>query len=113
MDSRLSEPGLFGNQSRTKILLAIYLLNETYPSELAQLLGRSVSRIQDAVVNFEQIGVVLTRSFAGARVVSLNSNYFAYEELRPLLQKLALKDIELQEALAAKRRRPRKMKKAI
>lgn len=107
------EPGLFGSEARTKVLLAIYLLNETYASELAQLLGRSVSRIQAAVSSFETIGVVTTRVFGGARLISLNTNFFAAEELRELLQKISIQDVALQQMLAKKRRRPRRMNKGL
>jgi hypothetical protein len=107
------EPGLFGSEARTRVLLAIYLLNETYASELAQLLGRSVSRIQAAVESFELVGVVTTKVFGSTRMISLNPHFFAAGELRELLQKLGLQDVELQQMLAKKRRRPRRMKKEL
>ncbi|MBI1332679.1 MAG: hypothetical protein JST12_02560 [Armatimonadetes bacterium] len=113
MENGTKEPGLFGSEAKTRVLLAIYLLNETYASELAQLLGRSVSRIQEAVAGFETVGVVVTRMFGGARVITLNPNYFAAEELKELLRKLGTEDVVLQKMLAKKRRRPRRMGKEL
>lgn len=99
---------LFGNRNRTVVLVAIRLLGETWPSELAALLQLRLYSVQTILAAFEREGVVLSRAVGRTRQVSLNRRYFAHAELGALLWKLGQNDVELQLSLASRRRRPRR-----
>ncbi len=100
-------PALFGNENRTAVLLAIRLLEQTYPSELAALLGLRLFTVQSILAGLESEGAVASRSLGRTRAVELNPRYFAYKELDALLWRLGQGDVGLQTKLARRRRRPR------
>ena len=99
---------LFGSPSRTAILVALRLLEDTYPSELAALLGLGLYSVQRVLQSLEAEGVVATRMLGTTRRVTLNPRYFAHAQLGALLWELGAHDEELQRALAARRRRPQR-----
>lgn len=105
------EQEVFGNRNRTSLLLAVSLLGETYPSELAQVLGVRLYTVQSILADFEREGIVVSRLFGRTRRVSLNPRYFAHKELGVLLSKLGKRDVTLQQSLSARRRRPRRVGK--
>jgi DNA-binding transcriptional ArsR family regulator len=90
------------------VLVAIRLLEETYPSELAQLLGVRPYTVQSILASLERESIVASRLMGRTRIVSLNPRYFAHAELSALLWKLGQHDLNLQAKLAARRRRPRR-----
>lgn len=102
-----ARPRLFGNENRTAVLLAIRLLQQTWPSELAKVLSLRLFTVQQILTSFEQEGVIASRVMGRTRVVTLNPRYFAAKELDALTWKLAMQNTELQQALAQVRRRPR------
>jgi hypothetical protein len=102
---------LFGTSIRTAILVGLRLLEESYPSELAMLLGTRLYSVQKVLQSLESEGVVVSRTFGNTRRVTLNPRYFAHAQLAALLWELGSHDPALQRALAAKRRRPRRMGK--
>ena len=104
---------LFGNGTRTATLLLIAMLGETHASEIAQVLGRSRSRIKDAADSLERAGVIVGADEGTARRLRLNSRYVAADELRALLMKLGSQEVDLQNRLATIRRRPRRAGKQI
>jgi DNA-binding MarR family transcriptional regulator len=106
-------PSIFGAPLRTQVLLSIYLMEETHASELARLLGRSLSRIQAQVESLELAGITVSRVEGRNRRVIINPRFAFKEELFSLLQKMAMFDEELQMKLAAKRSRPRREGKQI
>ena len=99
---------LFGNRNRTVVLVAIRLLGETWPSELAAMLQLRLYSVQTILAAFEREGVVLSRAVGRTRQVSLNPRYFAHAELDALLWRLGQNDVGLQSSLASRRRRPRR-----
>lgn len=105
------EQELFGNRNRTALLLAVSLLDETYPSELAQVLGVRLYTVQSILAKLEREGVLVSRLLGRMRRVSLSPRFFAYRELSILLSKLGKHDLALQQSLAARRRRPRRVGK--
>lgn len=109
----VNNTGVFGTATRSNTLLAIHLLGETHASELAALLGRSLSRVQSAIESLERTGLVVGLEEGNTRRVRLNQRFPAIKELDILLSALGKADIELQRKLAAKRRRPRKRGKAL
>jgi hypothetical protein len=107
--SELDRPiQLFGNRNRTAILVALRLLGESYPSELAAMMGIRLYSVQSVLASFERESVIVSRLFGRTRRVSLNPRYFANKELQALLWKLGQQDVELQSVLATRRRRPRR-----
>jgi DNA-binding transcriptional ArsR family regulator len=99
---------LLGSTTRTEILVALRLLGETYPSELARILDRRLYSIQSVLAALEADGVVASRKFGRSRSISLDPRYFAHKELSDLLWKLGEQAHELQKKLARARRRPRR-----
>ena len=97
----------FGGQARTRVLLALRMLDESYPRELARVLGLPVSGVQMALRGLERDGLVAGRIAGRTRLVRLNPRYFARDELQRYLLKLAGADAELQTRVADLRRRPR------
>ncbi|NOK18571.1 ArsR family transcriptional regulator [Corallococcus carmarthensis] len=88
--------------------MAIRLLEGTYPSELAALLGVRLYTVQSILTSLEREAVIASRLMGRTRMVSLNPRYFAHAELSALLWKLGENDATLQSKLAARRRRPRR-----
>ena len=99
---------IFGGRLRTAVLTAIRLLGDTYPSELAALLGVRLFAVQRVLDSLEHEAVIVSRSVGRTRSVSLNPRYFAHRELAQLLWRLGREDADLQVALSARRRRPRR-----
>lgn len=105
--------GVFGSSTRTNTLIIISLLGETHASEIAAVLGKSPSRIQDAVASLESAGLLVGIEEGRTRRLLLNPRYPAAAELNALLQSLGRLDVPLQEKLGDMRRRPRRTGKAI
>ena len=97
----------FGGQARTRVLLGLRLLDESYPRELARVLDLRLSGVQMAVRGLERDGLVAGRLAGRTRLIRLNPRYFAREELQRYLLKLASADTGLQNRISALRRRPR------
>lgn len=102
------DPQLFGNRNRTAVLLAIRMLEETYPSEVAQMLGIHLYTVQSILSSLESEAIVVSRLMGRTRTLKLNPRYFASTELNALLWKLGRADVALQKQLATRRRRPRR-----
>ncbi|MCY1046380.1 hypothetical protein OV208_34060 [Corallococcus sp. bb12-1] len=88
--------------------MAIRLLEGTYPSELAALLGVRPFTVQSILASLEREAILVSRLMGRTRMVSLNPRYFAHAELSALLWTLGAHDRDLQAKLAARRRRPRR-----
>lgn len=99
---------LFGTANRTAVLVAIRLLEQTFPSELAALLGLRLFSVQQILGSLEREGIIASRALGRTRSVGLNPRYFAATELEELLWTLGQADVALQQKLAARRRRPRR-----
>jgi hypothetical protein len=108
-----SKSSPFGGQGRTRVLLALRLLGESYPRELARVLEMPVSGVQKAVQGLELDGLVAGRSLGRTRVVQLNPRYFAATALSEFLLRLSEPEVELRERVAALRRRPRRTGKPL
>jgi len=103
----------FGGQVRTRVLLSLRLLTESYPRELARLLAQPVNGIQGALRSLERDGLVATRLAGRTRLVRINPRYFAKQDLDRYLLRLAAADRELQSRVSALRRRPRRSGKPL
>lgn len=106
--SRRDATRLFGSRRRTSVLILLRLLEESYPTELARLLGARLYAIQTIIDSLESEGVIVTRRLGQTRRVQFNPRYVAHDELQALLWTLGENDHELQRAAARKRGRPRR-----
>ena len=115
MASRLeTRPSLFGTALRTRVLTAVAALEETYPVELARILGsKETLPVRRVLSSLEREGVIASRPRLGVRQVFLDPRYFAAKELRALLERLAKADPVLSAGIAADRRRPRRVGKSV
>lgn len=113
MDRLSTDIELFGGRNRTSVLLAICLLEQTWPSQLAQVLSLRLFAVQRILDALHREGVLASRVAGRTRLVTLNPRYFAAKPLRTLLWDLAKHDVPLQEKLAVLRRRPRQPGKRL
>src|SRR5262245_26600598 len=98
----------FGSQARTRVLLALRLVDESYPRELARLLNVPLNGVQMAVRALARDGLVVARAAGRTQLVRLNPRYFAREDLARYLLTLASADATLNRRVAEERRRPRR-----
>ncbi len=103
----------FGSPTRTRVLLAIRLLDQSYPRELARLLGTALSGVQGALRSLERDGLVAARDAGRTRVFRLDPRYFAYDDLRRLLLRLSEPERELRASVERLRKRPRRTSKPL
>src|SRR3972149_5126531 len=71
----------FGGVGRTRVLLALRMLSESYPRELARVLGMPFSSVLQALRSLEMDGLVAGRALGRTRVFKIDPRYFAYDEL--------------------------------
>ena len=103
----------FGGQLRTRVLVALRLLGTSYPRELARLLDAYPFGVRKAVHGLERDGLVSSRTAGRTRVCQLSPVYFARDELRLYLARLADADAELRRRVERLRRRPRQTAKPL
>ncbi len=103
----------FGSKTRTQALVALSLMESSYPRELARLFGSAVNGVQAALRSLERDGLVVARAVGRTRLFQLNPRYFAASAVRALLDRLAAADPDLGERVSALRRRPRRTAKPL
>jgi len=103
----------FGADGRTRVLLALRLLGDSYPRELARLLERPLSGVQKALRSLELDGLVAGRPVGRTRVYRLNPRYFAADALFGYLSRLTEPEQRLKDRAAELRRRPRRSAKPL
>jgi DNA-binding PadR family transcriptional regulator len=103
----------FGGKTRTRVLLALRLLGESYPRELARILETSLWGVQQAIRNLELDGLVAGRLMGRTRIFRINPAYFASEDLQRYLLRLTEPEEDLRDKVAALRRRPRRTGKKL
>lgn len=103
----------FGSASRTGALIALNLLEESYPRELARLLDQALFGVQRALAGLERDGLVASRMAGRTRLYRLNPRYFALRELRDFLSRLAVAEERLRARIEDLRRRPRRAGKRL
>jgi len=103
----------FGSATRTRVLLALSLLGESYARELARVLNAPLSGVQKALQGLELDGVVAARAVGRTRVFQLDPRYFARDALKQFLRRLTEPETALQRQIATLRRRPRRTGKPV
>ena len=103
----------FGGAGRTRVLLALRLLSESYPRELARVLAMPFSTVVKALRSLERDGLVAGRLLGRTHVFRLDPRYFALADLERFLLRLSEPEFELRDRVAALRRRPRRAAKPL
>jgi DNA-binding transcriptional ArsR family regulator len=103
----------FGSKTRTQVLLALRLLEQTYPRELARLLGVPLSVVQKAMRTLERDSLVVGRAVGRTRSFQINPRYFAVKELVAYLARLLEPESKLKQRAALIRKRPRQTGKRL
>ena len=103
----------FGSKSRTWVLLALRLLEESYARELSRLLEIPLNAVQQALSGLERDGLVAGRPAGRTKLYRLNPRYFSRTELERYLSRLLEPENELRERAESLRRRPRGTGKPI
>ena|ERR1035437_6210234 len=103
----------FGSQTRTRLLLALELLGQSYARELARLLGASLSAVQKGLASLERDGLIAGRLMGRTRLFQVNPRYFAATQLRELIARLMVADRDLKARAVELRRRPRRTGKRL
>lgn len=98
----------FGGSTRTRVLLTLQLLSESYPRELARVLNAPISGVLKALRSLELDGLVAGRTMGRMRLFRINPRYFAAAALRQYLEQLTLPEEELRKRVSQLRRRPRR-----
>lgn len=104
---KIMESSPFGGRTRTRVLVALSLLQTSFPRELARLLPAPVSGVRQALASLERDGLVAGRLVGRTRLVQLDPGYFALRELEAYLARLSEAEPELRIAVNRLRRRPR------
>ena len=103
----------FGSLARTRILLVLRLLRESYARELSRLLRLSLSSVQKALHSLERDGMVACRTAGRTRLCQLNPRHHAILELERYLDRLLIGEDDLRSRVAELRRRPRQTGKSL
>ena len=103
----------FGSAARTRVLLALQLLTESYARELARVLDLHVSGVQKALQSLERDGLVAGRAVGRTRVFRIDPRNAARKELEQYLSRLLEAEHDLRERAASLRRRPRRTGKPL
>lgn len=103
----------FGGQTRTRVLLLLQALGESFPRELARVLEAPLFGVQKALQGLEKDGLVAARTRGSIRLYVINPAYFARETLASYLDRLLEAEPEIGEAVSALRRRPRRTGKKL
>ena len=82
------------------MLLALRLLNESFPREIARRLEVQLNGVQQALRGLQVDGLVAARLAGRTRLYRLNPRYFARQELEDYLKRLAGAETELVERTA-------------
>jgi len=107
------ESSPFGGRARTRVLMALGLLSESYARELARLLDMPLSGVQRALQGLERDGLVAARAMGRTRAFRLNPGYFAFKDLKRYVLRIAAPETELQGRISTLRRRPRRTGKPL
>ena len=95
------------------MLLALRLLGESYPRELARILETALWGVQQSIRSLELDGLVAGRNVGRTRVFQIDPRYFAFDEINRYLRRLTEPEDDLRERVARLRRRPRRTGKAL
>ncbi len=94
-------------------MLALRLLEQSYPRQLARLLEVSLSVVQKATRTLERDSLVVGRAVGRTRSYQINPRYFAVKELEAYMARLLEPESKLKQRAAQLRKRPRQTGKRL
>lgn len=97
--SRESEIKLFGSPRRTQILVALSVMDDAYPSLLADLLQAKLFSVQQILDSLIEEGVVASHKDGKLRIVTLDRNFAGHNSLAHLLRTLIHQMPDLKKAI--------------
>lgn len=103
----------FGAPTRTRVLIALSLLRASYPRELARILGANLNGVRKALASLELDGLIAGRAVGRTRLYEFNPAYFAADDLRRFVARLAEAAPDLRARTSRLRRRPRRSGKPL
>jgi Mn-dependent DtxR family transcriptional regulator len=103
----------FGSTARTRALLALQLMTESYARELARVLELNLSSVQKALQSLERDSLVAARLAGRTRLYRLNPRAPAHREMERYLERLLESESGLRAGVARLRRRPRRTGKPL
>jgi hypothetical protein len=106
-------PKVFGSQLRSRALVLVAVLGETYPAEIARLLRAPRFSVQRIIDDLESERLIATRLWGNERRVTLQPGSLGAKELRAYLLKLADGYPEFGKIADSLRRRPRRKGKPV
>jgi len=103
--------GLFGSESAYQVLMFLQNYEKGYASEIARTYGISLNQIQNQLNKFEELGILISRKEANARVF-----YFRQSPVTDSLRQFLKDMLEILpkstvEKFYRERRRPRRFGK--
>ncbi|NGX16839.1 helix-turn-helix domain-containing protein [Wenzhouxiangella sp. XN24] len=103
--------GLFGSESAYRVLMYLENYGQGYASQIAKTFGFSLSQVQNQLRKFEDIGLLVSRREATARVFYFRPSPIT-EALRAFLREMLTRlPPEVMERDFRERRRPRRFGK--
>src|SRR5262249_24367378 len=99
----------FGSRTRTRVLIALRLLEQSYARELSRFLRLPVSVVRKGIRSLVREDVIAGRLAGKTRLLRLNPSYFAASEVQALVDKLIEADTDLRARASHLRRKIRRM----
>ena len=103
----------FGSFARSRVLLALRVLEDSHARELARFLELHLASVQRALGSLERDGLVAARAAGRTRLYRVNPRAPARRELEDYLDRLLEPDKDLRSRAARLRRRPRRTGKPL
>ena len=103
--------GLFGSESAYRVLMFLQNYEKGYASEIAKTYGTSLNQIQNQLNKFEDLGILVSRREANARVFYFKQSPVTDSLRRFLKDMLAVLPEATIEKYYRQRRRPRRLGK--
>ena len=103
---------LFGSVTRTRVLVSLAALGETYPREISALIEKPLVSVQRILADLEDQGVVQSRMRGTVRLTSFTQSSIVLD-LKTLLYEMLEADSVLSERVSTMRRRPRAPRKKL
>jgi len=104
---------IFGTETRAKILLYLYSNGESYPTEMARILGLYLNTVQNQLWNMEKEGLLYSRHRGKVRLFGLNPRYPFKKEIGALLEKALTFISKEEKKIYFRRLRPRLIGKPL
>jgi predicted transcriptional regulator len=103
--------GLFGSESAYQVLIFLQNYERGYASEIARTYGTSLNQIQNQLNKFENLGILVSRKEANARVFYFKQSPVTDSLRRFLKDMLEVLPKSTLEKFYRERRRPRRFGK--